>query len=66
MTRPFYHGGQAVIGGVMMRGQKNVAIAVRRPDGEIDVTTQPLPSLYKGRLRRLPFHVVLLCLLRLW
>ena len=39
----------------MMRGQKNVAIAVRRPNGELDVDTQPLPSIYKGCLRQMPF-----------
>lgn len=51
----FHYGGQAVIEGVMMRGQKTFAIAVRRPDGEIDVTEQPLSSLYSGRIRRIPF-----------
>ena len=53
--RPFYYGGQAVIEGVMMRGRENVAIAVRRPDGELDVTCRPLASIYKGRLRNTPF-----------
>jgi uncharacterized protein YqhQ len=33
-------GGQAVIEGVMMRGPKGVATAVRKPDGEIVVQTQ--------------------------
>ncbi|MBM3119408.1 MAG: DUF1385 domain-containing protein [Chloroflexi bacterium] len=51
---PFHYGGQAVIEGVMMRGRENVAIAVRRPDGEIEVTSQPLANLYKGRLRNTP------------
>jgi uncharacterized protein YqhQ len=32
---PHYYGGQAVIEGVMMRGQKTWAVAVRRPSGEI-------------------------------
>jgi uncharacterized protein YqhQ len=32
---PHYYGGQAVIEGVMMRGQKAWAVAVRRPSGEI-------------------------------
>ena len=53
--KPFFYGGQAVIEGVMMRGQENVAIAVRRPDGEIDTTSQPLASIYKGHLRNWPF-----------
>ena len=49
-----YYGGQAVIEGVMIRGPKTVATAVRRADGEIVVDTQPLPGLYTGRLRKLP------------
>lgn len=32
---PHYYGGQAVIEGVMMRGQTAWAVAVRRPNGEI-------------------------------
>ncbi len=52
--KPFYYGGQAVIEGVMMRGRENIAVAVRRPDGDITVTSQPLASLYKGRWRNLP------------
>jgi uncharacterized protein YqhQ len=38
-----------------MRGRENVAVAVRRPDGEINVTSQPLASIYKGHLRNWPF-----------
>src|SRR5688572_18579714 len=30
-----FYGGQAVIEGVMMRGQRTWAVAVRRPDGSI-------------------------------
>lgn len=41
--------------GVMIRGRNGVAIAVRRPDGSIATFCQPLASLYKGRLRKLPF-----------
>ena len=52
--KPFYYGGQAVIEGVMMRGRENIAVAVRRPDGEIAVTSRPLANLYKGRFRNLP------------
>jgi len=52
---PFYYGGQAVMEGVMMRGRKSIAVAVRRPNGEISLTTQPLSSLYKGRARNWPF-----------
>lgn len=35
-------GGQAVIEGVMMRGTKAVSIAVRKPNGEIEMKTEPL------------------------
>ena len=37
-----------------MRGQENIAIAVHRPDGTLDVAGQPLASIYKGRLREIP------------
>jgi uncharacterized protein YqhQ len=39
----FYYGGQAVIEGVMMRGRTHMAVAVRRPDGQIIVHEEPLP-----------------------
>ena len=48
------YGGQAVIEGVMIRGKRMMSTAVRRSDGEIVVDTQPLPSIYTGRLRALP------------
>ena len=35
-------GGQALIEGVMMRGLDKSAMAVRKPDGEIDVSVSPL------------------------
>ncbi len=38
------YGGQAVIEGVMMRGKKNVAIAVRRKPDEIVLESRPLNS----------------------
>lgn len=38
-------GGQAVIEGVMMRGPKMVATAVREPSGEISVKVDPVSSL---------------------
>jgi uncharacterized protein YqhQ len=50
----FHYGGQAVMEGVMMRGRKHMATVVRRPDGELVNNTQPVPSLYTGRLRTLP------------
>lgn len=54
-AKPFYYGGQAVIEGVLMRGRRHMAIAVRRPDGEIDVSWQSLASMYKGKFREMPF-----------
>jgi uncharacterized protein YqhQ len=41
--QPQYVGGQAVLDGVMMRGQRSYAVAVRRPDGEIEVEVQDAP-----------------------
>jgi uncharacterized protein YqhQ len=52
----FWYGGQAVIEGVMMRGQQIAAIAVRNPEGEIIINEQPLnAALYRGRVARMPF-----------
>jgi uncharacterized protein YqhQ len=48
-------GGQAVLEGVMMRGVSTWAVAVRKPEGEIEVTSEPLVSWAKRhRLLRLP------------
>ena len=54
MAEQFYYGGQAVLDGVMMRGQKSVAVAVRRPDGGISMVNEPLSSVYTGKLRKMP------------
>jgi uncharacterized protein YqhQ len=52
----FYYGGQAVIEGVMMRGQRSVAVAIRRPDKSIYLHEEALNSrLYQSRFFRLPF-----------
>jgi len=52
----FYYGGQAVIEGVMMRGQRRVAIAVRNPQGEIVVHEEPLPEkVYGSKWSKMPF-----------
>ena len=40
--------------GVMIRGQTNMAVAVRRPNGAIAIQQMPLSSLYTGLLRRVP------------
>jgi uncharacterized protein YqhQ len=48
-------GGQAVLEGVMMRGVSTWAVAVRKPDGSIDVQSFPLVSwLKRHRFLRLP------------
>ncbi|MFA5079219.1 MAG: DUF1385 domain-containing protein, partial [Dehalococcoidia bacterium] len=52
--KPFYYGGQAVMGGVMIRGRNSTSIAVRRMDGGIEVSTRPLAMLYKGKWREVP------------
>ena len=49
------YGGQAVIEGVMMRGRKTCAVAVRAPDQTIQIEMQPLGSLYQSRLAQTPF-----------
>jgi len=50
-----HYGGQAVIEGVMMRGPKTVAVAVRLPNGEIDVQSEPFISASRrNRFLRLP------------
>jgi uncharacterized protein YqhQ len=50
------YGGQAVMEGVMMRGSRGLAVAVRDPKGEIVIHSEELnPALYRGRLSRIPF-----------
>jgi uncharacterized protein YqhQ len=52
----FNYGGQAVIEGVMMRGAKHMAVAVRGPQGEIIVHSEPLNAkIYGGLISKLPF-----------
>jgi uncharacterized protein YqhQ/nitroreductase len=54
--KPFNYGGQAVLEGVMMRGSRTMAVAVRHPDGHIVVKTEPLnEKLYTGPISRIPF-----------
>ncbi|MCK9487459.1 MAG: DUF1385 domain-containing protein [Dehalococcoidia bacterium] len=48
------YGGQAVIEGVMIRGARAMAIAVRRPDGDIQTRSDQLGGLHTGPLRRVP------------
>lgn len=49
-------GGQAVLEGVMMRNGEDYAVAVRKPDGEIEVKQEKYRSVIKWRqLTRIPF-----------
>lgn len=48
-------GGQAVIEGVMMKNQKEYAVAVRKPDGQIEVTKKTCRSLRdKSKIANFP------------
>ena len=47
-------GGQAVVEGVMIRGPRSIAVAVRRPDGEIAIRTRELGSRFTNLVRRIP------------
>jgi uncharacterized protein YqhQ len=52
----FYYGGQAVIEGVMMRGRKQMAVAVRAPNGEVVVHEEPLAAaIYTHKWGQWPF-----------
>jgi len=53
--RMITYGGQAVIEGVLMRGQKAYAIAMRAPDGNIVVHTETLAKVYRSKLAKIPF-----------
>ncbi len=48
------YGGQAVIEGVLMRGQKGFAIAMRDPDGEIVLHKEKLANVYQLRHHKNP------------
>lgn len=50
------YGGQAIIEGVMMRGSRALSVAVRDPQGNIVVHTEPLDArIYGGRMAKIPF-----------
>lgn len=51
-----YYGGQAVIEGVMMRGRKSMAVAVRNPQGQIVLHEEPLTAkIYTSAWGQWPF-----------
>lgn len=45
-------GGMAILDGLMMRGSKAIAIAIRRPDGGIHLTIEPVKA--KSKIFKLP------------
>lgn len=47
----------------MMRGKRNMAVAVRRPDGTIQTMIKPLGGIYQSRIAKIP---VLRGILLLW
>jgi uncharacterized protein YqhQ len=49
------YGGQAVIEGVMMRGTRAMAVAMRRPDKEIEIHQESLSPIYSSRWAQIPF-----------
>jgi len=52
---PIFYGGQALMEGVMMRGRTAYALAVRRPDSEIEILDRPIKNAASGnRLLKLP------------
>ncbi len=52
----FHYGGQAVMEGVMMRGQREMAVAVRAPDGGVIYYQEPLIAwIYRSRVMKWPF-----------
>ena len=49
-------GGQAVLEGVMMKNKDTYAVAVRKPDGEIEVTTEEFTGIMpESKLKKIPF-----------
>jgi uncharacterized protein YqhQ len=54
LAKEYHYGGQAVIEGVMMRGQRSMAVAVRSPSGQVHVSTKPISNSQTG-IRKVPF-----------
>lgn len=49
------YGGQALMEGVLMRGTRTAAAAVRKPDGSIEIIKEDLSGIYLSRIRKIPF-----------
>ncbi len=48
------YGGQAVIEGVLMRGKRFMAMAMRKPDGSIEIIQEELSAIYQSPIRKIP------------
>lgn len=49
-------GGQAVLEGIMMKNKEQYAVAVRKPDGEIEVITEEFTGIMpESKLKQIPF-----------
>lgn len=56
IVKKHYYGGQAVIEGVMMRGRKMMAVAVRNSQNEIVIHEEPLTArIYTSQWGQWPF-----------
>ena len=49
-------GGQAVMEGVMMKNKNRYAVAVRKPDHEIEVMTKEYKGIVPGEIAGIRFH----------
>ena len=49
-----YYGGQAVMEGVMIRGPRHMAVAVRHPKGHIVQHSEELKGVYTSKVRKIP------------
>lgn len=48
------YGGQAVIEGILIRGQRHAAVCCRNPEGELVTRVEQLPGIMQGDAGRLP------------
>lgn len=55
MAQRHAYGGQAVLEGVMIRGQRFIGLAVRRQNSQITTECKPINPIYSGRLRTIFF-----------
>ena len=49
-------GGQAVLEGIMMKNQEKYAVAVRKPNGEIEIELENYQGIFHGsKIKEIPF-----------